>query len=192
MIDGNKYGFGKSLLFANSEMIQQEDAQIFFPTKPWAFRHTTASQKQSHSPNGKKPLIAHRTGKKPDCLSLFFRRTSPEEQIHCEEISMDMGCSLLKDKTTGKLRVLHIPEKVLGCHLLDETVTCDGKPQLCLEEFYEDFTDSFILSLVPWKNDIKVASKCLYENDIIIDLLNDKIIRLEVVGASDLLDFDQE
>jgi hypothetical protein len=139
----------------------------------------------------KKPLVVQRTGKKPQALSLFFQRTSLEEQKKCKKIDLKLGCTLMLDPVTLKIRVLHIPESALACHLFEATPEGDSRPLLCLEERYEEDIDCFILTLIPWTDGIKVTPLGVYEDSVIFDLQNGKLTRIEIICASDMLNLSE-
>jgi len=108
-------------------------------------------------------------------LSLYFSETNEQKQYKCYTLAL--GCKLLIDPTTKKFRVLQIPIHSLGCELQNTSFLAQ----------YEA-TDCFVISLRSLSPEDRVKTKVDYMDSIIFDTQDDKIVRIEIIGVSQLLD----
>ncbi len=103
-------------------------------------------------------------------LSLFFPGTSQQYETY----TLALGCKLLIDLETKKFRILQIP----GCELQNTL----------FHSQYEEANDCFVISLRTLLPEDRVKTKVDYMDSIIFDTQDDKIVRIEIIGASQFLD----
>ncbi len=89
-----------------------------------------------------------------------------------------LGCKLLIDSVTKKFRVLKIPIHSLGCELQNTSFPAQ----------YEEETNCFVISLRSLSPEDRVKTEVDYRDSIIFDTKDDKIVGIEIIGGSQLLD----